>query len=360
MSIFGRPRRFWQRFKRAQRGTTAIIFGIMVIPLIAITGGVVDYGRAVKTKAQLSTALDAALLAAMLQYSLDDDTDYKKVIEDFIKKNLSKTDKTYQGLELNISVPDITEEGEMKAGVSTKVATNFLRLVGFDEFNIRVNSASMVGGNSIEVALVLDNTFSMSADDKINDLKDAAKELVETLIPGDDVDNVRISLIPFADMVNIGVDNRFEPGLDIPNQYSVPKTGWCDNNETINVNCDQTEHDYDCDKDGVPSTCSWTEYTNCETVDNPNYGQCEPDGENTYDWYGCMGSRKHDLNVKDEDYGTGVPGIMSTWNKCSKISAVTRLTSSKSQINADIDKNESGADGHLYSFRPGLGMADDF
>ena len=338
MSTFDNFKGLLQRFKRAKRGTTAIIFAVMVIPVVAITGGVVDYGRAVKTKSQLAATLDAAVLAAMMQYSLDDSTDYKSIVTNYVLKNLVEADKTYQGLEIDIEVPDISEDGEMTASISTTVSTNFLRLVGFDEFDIKLSSASMVGGNSIEVALVLDNTFSMSASDKIGDLKDAADALIDTLIPGDDDENVRISLIPFADMVNIGIGNRFEPGLDIPAQYSVPKTGWCDDRKTIKINCETKKHTYDCDKDGVPSTCSWTEYFNCDEVENPDFGQCNPDGESVYDWYGCMGSRKHDLNVKDEGYGNGVPGIMSKWNKCSKISPVTRLTSSKSAIKADIQK----------------------
>ena len=246
---------FLRRFKRAQRGTTAIIFGIMVIPLVAITGGVVDYGRAVKTKSQLATALDAAVLAAMKEYSLDKAVDYKKVVIDFVEKNLAEADKTYQGLELNIVVPDITEDGELSASVGTNVNTNFMALVGFDAFNVHVSSSAVVGGKNLEVVLVLDNTGSMSGM-KIEALKNSAIDLVDMLLLDNGEDRVQMALVPFAEYVNIGMDKRAEAGLEIPEDYTDAVSGL------------------------------------------------------DYKWLGCMGSRKPELEVIDEDYSTAIPGLM--------------------------------------------------
>ena len=254
MTSLGSIKQFWQRFKRAQRGTTAIIFGITVIPLLAFSGSVVDYGRAVKTKSQLTTALDGAILAALKEYSLDTSSDYKKVIADFVHKNLDEAGKSYHGLELVFSIPDIGAAGELKAAVSTSVTTNFLSFVGFDQFDINVAAAAIVGGKDLEVVLVLDNTGSMSGS-KISSLRDAAADLVDILMPdsgGDD--RVKIALVPFAEYVNIGTGMRNETGLDIPADYT---------------------------KNG-------TQYT----------------------WYGCMGSRDDDLAVAEDNYGTKVPGVM--------------------------------------------------
>ena len=51
-----------------------------------------------------------------------------------------------------------------------------------------------------------------------------------------------------------------------------------------------------------------------------------------------MGSRPHDLNVRDDGYGTGVPGIMATWNWCRQIAPITRMTNDKSQVKAGLAK----------------------
>ncbi len=296
MSIFGKAKQFLQRFKRAQRGTTAIIFGITVIPLLAFSGGVVDYGRAVKTKSQLTMALDGAILAAMKEYSLDVSTDYKQVIRDFINNNIGEDGKSYHGLELAISVPDISDNGEMKASVEASVKTHFLGFVGFNKFDINVGAAVMVGGKDLEVVLVLDNTGSMGGS-KITSLKDSAANLVDILMPDSGGDGrVKVALVPFAEYVNIGMAKRNEPGLEIPADYTHSGSG------------------------------------------------------NAYKWYGCMGSRNHPLNVKDEAYGTKVPGIMmvpfgygdsASW-RCPE-APIVELTDSKTLItNGIADMNAAG------------------
>ena len=296
MRSLGKAKQFLQRFKRAQRGTTAIIFGITIIPLLAFSGGVVDYGRAVKTKSQLTMALDGAILAAMKEYSLDVSTDYKQVIREFIKKNLEEVGKSYHGLELAIDTPDISDSGEMKATVATSVKTHFLGFVGFNQFDINVGAAVMVGGKDLEVVLVLDNTGSMGGS-KIISLRNSAADLVDILMPdsgGDD--RVKVALVPFAEYVNIGMGKRNESGLEIPADYTHSGSG------------------------------------------------------DEYKWYGCMGSRKHPLNIKDEDYYTKAPGIMmkssgsgdsASW-RCPE-APIVELTDTKSLITTGIeDMNASG------------------
>ncbi|MCF6197913.1 MAG: pilus assembly protein [Hyphomicrobiaceae bacterium] len=253
MGILANAITFWREFKKAQRGTTAIIFGIMMIPLLALSGAVVDYGRMVKTKSQLSTALDAAVLAAMKEYSLDNTVDYKVVIAEFLAKNLGEENKTYQGQALSINVPDIEEGGDLVATVATDVATHFLSLVGFNAFTVQVKSAAVVGGKDLEVVLVLDNTGSMRGS-KIDALKSSSTNLVNILMPDGGTGNVKVALVPFAEYVNIGMGMRAESGLDIPDDYM--------------------------------------------------------NGGTEFKWYGCMGSRSQALSATDADYDTPVPGAM--------------------------------------------------
>lgn len=54
-----------------------------------------------------------------------------------------------------------------------------------------------------------------------------------------------------------------------------------------------------------------------------------------------MGSREHDLNTRDDEYSTGVPGIMDTWNWCKQIAPVTRLTADRDEIVAGFSKMKS-------------------
>ncbi|MCP4933132.1 MAG: VWA domain-containing protein [bacterium] len=337
---------FVGRFIEEKRGTTAIIFGIMIIPVMVLAGGVVDYGRAVKTKAQLAATLDAAVLATQMQYSLDDTTDYKQMVHNYVKKNLTEASKTYQGLEIKLVTRDITEESELIASISTKVTTNFLNLIGFNHFNVSVSSAAIVGGGGLELALVLDNTKSMNGD-KLTALKAAAKDLTQSIMKNKADDTVKMAIVPFTNMVNIGVENRNEPGLDIPAPYTIDKGKRCDSRKTINTNCDYTHETYACTDDGMPATCTRSKRSNCEKVPNPNYKACWNSTTN-YDWHGCMWSRPHDLNVRDEDYGLqGVPGYMTGSASCeSSVKPITRLTANKGTVISSL--NAMQAKGNTY------------
>lgn len=349
MSILNRSHLFVRRFGQAQRGTTAMIFGLTIIPLLALAGGAVDYGFAIKTKSQLASTLDSAVLGAMLQYTLDDSTDYKKVVNDYVKKNLTEAQKSYLGEAVVVTVPDIGSDGELRAELSTTVTTNFLSFIGFGQFNIKVHSGAKVGGSKVEVMMVLDNTASM-AGSKLDDLKSAAQSLVNTVAPNGDDPNVKFGLVPFADYVNIGMDNRNEPGLDIPADYDYTPSGtwssWSCPNPSVNEHCSQQTPPGPCYNDGNVVPC---QSQNVCTCDVPKVETQHPYSQQHWAWHGCMASRPHDLNVKDEDLNTLIPGVMMDWNMCGAIAPVTRLTSTLQTINDGIDAMKSERETYIPS-----------
>ena len=55
--------RLIRRLPGDDKGAVAIIFGLMIIPLVLAIGVGVDYARAVQFKAQLQSATDSAALA---------------------------------------------------------------------------------------------------------------------------------------------------------------------------------------------------------------------------------------------------------------------------------------------------------
>ena len=275
---------FFKRFFRANKGATALIFSVMAVPVMALAAGVVDYGKALRVKSELIATLDAAVLAATQAYALDDSVDTEQIIMDFVSKNYTDSGKVLLSSELVVNAPDIDENNELSVQLNVKVPTDFLTLVGFNEFDFALNSSAIVGGMDLEIALVLDNTGSMSGS-KIADLKVAATDLVNTLMT-DGNDKVQIAVVPFSSAVNISIGNRFEAGLDIPGDYL---------------------------KSGT-----------------------------SYEWYGCMASRIDDLAVKDEDYATGVPGIMMPDDWCTSAHAPIReLSKKKGEIITSLDNMKS-------------------
>ena len=334
---------FFERFSRSTKGATVVIFAFMAVPIMALAGGVVDYGTALRVKSELTATLDAALLAATQAYALDDSVDTVKIVNDFISKNYTLSGKTLLSSSLVVNDPTISEDGEMTAQLDVKVPTSFLKLVGFTEFDFSLNSSAIVGGQSLEVAVVLDNTGSMSGA-KLTALKDAASDLVENLIQ-DGKDTVKMSLVPFADHVNIGVEHRFEPGVDVPSDftynYTVPAGTSCKNTYPDSTQeCTNNPYQGTCYNDGVPYSCQKNSWS-CTGDKGDPVKVCTDypakDKSKDYSWYGCVASRPHDLNVKDENYATAVPGLMDTWDWCKQISPITRLTSDKDKITTAIE-----------------------
>lgn len=304
--------------------------------------------------------MDAAVLAAMLQYSDDETVDYQKIIEDYINKNFTEAEKDLHGVIIDISAVEISEEGEMTAKATVVVPTSFLRLANMDKFTYSISSSAMVGGSSIEVALVLDNTGSMRGR-KIRSLKKAANDLVDIIIPEGNPENehIKFSIVPFADYVNIGMENRDESGLDIPDDYTVTRwTGgrnkcWYEYPDSTLVCRNNPRKWGTCYNDGVPYRCKKWNGRTCTGSRGRRVRKCKwVEGtarSKRYKWFGCMGSREHDLNVKDEEYETGVPGIFDTWNWCRQIAPITRLTSDRASILAGIRKMRSQRNTYIPS-----------
>jgi hypothetical protein len=180
---------------------------------------------------------------------------------------------------------------------------------------------------------------------KLQALKTAATNLVNAIMIEEDDPKIKFALVPFTDYVKLDTAWRAEPGLDIPADYSINQH-WCDDSPTRETGCTVISHEYDCGGDSAGQVCSWNEYTDCTTEPNPNYGTCY-DWTDDFQWFGCMGSRPHDLNVRDADYGVqGVPGIMAPWDTCSYVNVLTRLTSKRADIISGL--NQMQADGETY------------
>jgi Mg-chelatase subunit ChlD len=91
---------------------------------------------------------------------------------------------------------------------SATVGTTFTKVIGQDEISISATSEVVWGIKKLNLALVLDNTGSMSSSGKMTQLKTAAHNLLTTLknaakTPGD----IKVSIVPFATDVNVNTSN---------------------------------------------------------------------------------------------------------------------------------------------------------
>ncbi|WP_426040132.1 pilus assembly protein TadG-related protein [Brevundimonas sp. TWP2-3-4b1] len=199
-----------RRFASDTRGNIAMISAFVIPVLLLITFGGIDIHRASTVKANLQDALDAATLAAARsQYTAD--TDITRVGLASLQANLAP----YNDITLLTAQTTFTLDntgavvGDARVNVAALVANIILPMVGRgtgDQIPVGAHSEVLRSNNRVEVALVLDNTGSMSGA-KLTNTKAAAIDLINRLEAADsrsiEPDAIKISLVPFSQTVRI-------------------------------------------------------------------------------------------------------------------------------------------------------------
>ncbi len=200
-----------RRFAHDRRGNVAIIFGAVAIPLFAIVGSAVDFGRAFNTQRELTNAIDAAGLAAGSAFNLDADA-RAQLAYDYFNENFKP------GSYAQINQPSIVI-GDKKINITINgtVQTSFLGVMGINTINVAASNEVTLKAKKLEVVLALDTTGSMGGS-KISTLRTSGKDLVDYLYTGEDAaDAVKMGIVPFADFVNVDAANAGESWLQLDN-----------------------------------------------------------------------------------------------------------------------------------------------
>ncbi|MFN0265082.1 vWA domain-containing protein [Tepidamorphus sp. 3E244] len=189
-----------------ERGAAAIIFAL-VLPILAMIIGVgIDYGRASKARTVAANTLDAVLLAVGRDLSIGTVTakDAPARVKTLFGELAAETSLNQTVITaINTTADDAN--GLLKATVKGDSHAAFGGLFGINDVAFNVDASVNYNMLTVELSMVLDVTGSMSGS-KIADLKTAAKDLIELLMPDDGVgtDKVRIALAPYANSVNVG------------------------------------------------------------------------------------------------------------------------------------------------------------
>ena len=183
---------------RDESGAAAIIFAVALVLLAPLTLGVFDLYIGANQKQKLQDALDAAALFAA-RSSAQTQKEINEVGQRALEANLS----SFPGSALITSSfvldgPKVVASAEM---APMAVATGF-----FQHGNVKAGAEVLRAMDRLEIALVLDNTGSMSGT-KMSTLKSAAKDLVDKLEAAGKrstaKDPIQISLVPFSSTVRV-------------------------------------------------------------------------------------------------------------------------------------------------------------
>ena len=219
-------RTFW----KDRRGNYAMLTAIAMVPIMGAVAMAIDYTEVVREKQNTLNALDAAGIATARYISAGaSDQDALNYAQDFFRANL--TSVAPSNVTLTVVLPkNNTGGGTLKLTADLTYNPYFLPaaawLIGKKSAAMKFSATSEIQlKNTVEVALVLDNSGSMkdpgtgSGQKRIDLLKSAAKQLIDTLAGQAEMvkqvaEPVRFGLVPFAASVNVGSDKEGQPWMD--------------------------------------------------------------------------------------------------------------------------------------------------
>ena len=193
-----------RKWRACERGNVSTLVALALVPLIAGTGFAIDSARAFVIEARLGKALDAAGLAAgrvVFEDRMQDDA--RAYFAANFPQGLLGSD--IEPADVQISVDENDEFITLSA--TTTMPTTFMRVLGKDTVDVEARSVVQRVTRGAEIALVMDNTGSMSGSE-MSAMKAAARDLVDILFADQQrYDKLWFSLIPYTSTVNIGAGN---------------------------------------------------------------------------------------------------------------------------------------------------------
>lgn len=241
----------FRKFARDRRGNYAMLTALAMLPVMGAVALAVDYSEVSRQRQGAQNALDATNLAIALSYlNGTDESKVSTLAQDYFEANFRPSDTADPTV--SVTFPSGTAAGS--GGGTLKVCADLkyepifypvVQMLRRDTSDPIINytiCSEVRLKNTLEVALVLDNSGSMnflsscirndcpqypdSKDNRLNLLKAAAKELV-TMLHKDVgqmqqvVKPVQIGLVPFAASVNVGTGNAYADWMDTKGESSI-------------------------------------------------------------------------------------------------------------------------------------------
>jgi Flp pilus assembly protein TadG len=258
------------------------MLALAALPLFGFVGAAIDYSRAASVRTSLQSAADATGLMLSKDASSLNPADLQTKAGNYLKTLFTNGDHN------DVSVTTTYDTGaggsQILLKASTSVNTRFMGMFGFSTIGLSVTSDVKWGNVRLRVALVLDNTGSMSSSGKLAALKTATNNLLGQLQKAATNDgDVYVSIVPFVKDVNVGSTN-----------YQATWIDWSD-------------------WDSLNGTCSKSSYTTQSSCTSNGKVWTRADHKT---WNGCVTDRGNSGAPSAGNYDTNVatpnPGILAS------------------------------------------------
>jgi len=319
-SVCSRIRSALAEFGLSDRGNIAVIFAIACVPLISFMGAAIDYSRANAARSSMQAALDstALMVSKDLSQGLITTSQINARAQAYFAGLYTNKDAQSVAITATYTAASGSNGSTILVNGSGSITTDFMKVAGFPNMNFNTSSTATWGNNLLRVALVLDNTGSMNAYNKIGALQTAAKNLV-TQLSGLAKNNgdVYISVVPFEIDVNVGTSNvnaswlrwdSWDPS-NYPDSRS-PWQTWCNNGYWLTL-----------------AQCQGRGYTWNHTPNTSNKSQ----------WNGCVTDRDQSYDVDATAPSSQSTQFLADQDQSCPVAQVLSLTYNWSNVNATIN-----------------------
>ncbi|WP_175525484.1 pilus assembly protein [Bosea sp. OK403] len=225
----------WARFAQDRSGNVMLLFGLAMIPVLGLAGAAVDYSRATTMRTMLNAAIDSAALMAARDAAKLSDAQLRERVDGWIRASLhGDAANGFSSATVTIDRTGRTINISAKASLTASLT----QLIGQNAIQVSSSSQSSWGTNTIELALVLDNTGSMAESGKIEALKTASLDLLKIMKDAtSETDQIRISIVPFSTRVILDTSNKDATWLRWDQtQESCSGWGWSYSCTTTKIN----------------------------------------------------------------------------------------------------------------------------
>jgi Flp pilus assembly protein TadG len=152
-----------RRLRRDERGSMALMMGLMAVPLLFAVGAGVDYGTANMSKAKLDAIADTAALAAVDHQNITSTAAAAQTVAENVFNAEATNLPNVSVSNLTATVTDSTTGRTALVNYTATKTNLFMRLFGYPTTTISGSSTAQAGlTTNIDFYLLLDNSPSMN------------------------------------------------------------------------------------------------------------------------------------------------------------------------------------------------------
>lgn len=220
-----------RRFARDEDGSITIFAGATLLLMLLVCGIAVDLMRNEMERVRIQAVADRAVLAAA---DLSQESDPETVVRDYFTKSGI-------GMRANeVTVAEGLNFRTVSVNADAVTPTNFMNLLGIESLPLRSYAEAEERVNNVEISMVLDISGSMGSGDKMQNLRNAAKSFVDTVIQPATEDLVSISIIPYSEHVSAGPELMSQFNVAYNNPYTHCMEFWSSDFNTTTLRRDKT------------------------------------------------------------------------------------------------------------------------